>query len=146
MEYSFEENLPYSQEELFKIVAEIENYKDFLPGCKNMEVLSREGNQVKADMQIQYGPFERVVRSNIILTPNEKIEIKATSDDSKHLFSSWKFYKSSETSTLVKFYISLELKNAFANTILSSVKEEISLTIVEAFKEKARQQNSYVGS
>lgn len=49
--------LPYSKEQLFDLVAQVERYPEFLPWCLGCRVKSRTEEQVVADMVIGFKVF-----------------------------------------------------------------------------------------
>jgi coenzyme Q-binding protein COQ10 len=52
-------NLPYTPEQLFTLVAEVDKYQDFLPWCQSSSIKRREDNVFYADLVIGY---KRIVR------------------------------------------------------------------------------------
>ncbi|MEE9545647.1 MAG: SRPBCC family protein, partial [Rhodospirillales bacterium] len=46
--------LPYTPEQLFDLVAEVEAYPEFLPWCLSIRVRKREENVITADMVIGF--------------------------------------------------------------------------------------------
>ena len=46
--------LPYSQEQLFNLVADVERYPEFLPWCLGARVRERQGNVITADLLIGF--------------------------------------------------------------------------------------------
>jgi coenzyme Q-binding protein COQ10 len=54
--------LPYSQEELYKLVADVESYPDFLPWCVACRVTSRKDDIILADLVIGY----KMVREKLL--------------------------------------------------------------------------------
>ena len=56
--------LPYSQEQLFSLVAEIERYPEFLPWCIGVRVNDRIDNVIRADLMIGF----KMVREKCLRT------------------------------------------------------------------------------
>jgi coenzyme Q-binding protein COQ10 len=46
--------LPYSAEQLFDLVADIERYPEFLPWCVGARILRRDGDVLKADVIVGF--------------------------------------------------------------------------------------------
>ena len=61
----------FSKEKMFKLVADIDNYSDFLPWCNNSKIINREiknGHEILiADLEIGYDQFIYTYRSEVIL-------------------------------------------------------------------------------
>ena len=49
----------YSVEEMYALVSEIETYPEFLPWCKSTEVIYRNGEEVKASIEIARGVLNK---------------------------------------------------------------------------------------
>ena len=47
-------NLPYSPEQLFDLVAQVDKYPEFLPWCLASRIKKRDGNVFYADLIIGY--------------------------------------------------------------------------------------------
>ena len=49
--------LPYSDEQLFDLVADVGRYPEFLPWCIGAKVRSHTETELVADLTIVFGPF-----------------------------------------------------------------------------------------
>ena len=47
-------HLPYSQKELYELVARVDRYPEFLPWCTAARITGREGNSFHADLVVQF--------------------------------------------------------------------------------------------
>ncbi len=66
--------LPYSAEQMFNLVADVEKYPLFLPWCQSARIISRNENSFIADLTIGYKSFTHTFRSHVFL--NEPAEIR----------------------------------------------------------------------
>ncbi|KAJ9106930.1 hypothetical protein QFC20_003939 [Naganishia adeliensis] len=104
--------LPYTQEQLYKIVADVPSYSSFIPFCTTSAIVSPSttdatsqlGNSadpfdVKAELQVGFGNFAESYTSRVQGVPFESV--KATVNDSPlfhNLQSTWSFQPASSTS------------------------------------------------
>lgn len=63
--------LPYSPEQLYDLVADIEKYPDFLPWCAAVRILSESETEMLADLSVGYKFFRETFRSRVHLTPKK---------------------------------------------------------------------------
>ena len=61
--------LPYTQEQLFRLVAEVERYPDFLPWCLGSRIRKREGDVFWADLVIGFKVVRERFTSKVTLSP-----------------------------------------------------------------------------
>ena len=59
--------LPYTQEQLFNLVAEVERYPEFLPWCLAARVKRREENLIVAELRIGFKMVRERFTSRITL-------------------------------------------------------------------------------
>ena len=70
---------------MFHLVSDIEKYSEFLPWCVSTRILSREGNQLLADMVIGYKIFREGFTSRVTLTEPERIDVTYSHGPFKYL-------------------------------------------------------------
>ena len=56
-------HLPYSPEQLFDLVADVERYPDFVPWLIAAHIQRRDGHRVWVDMTVGAGPLRSVQSS-----------------------------------------------------------------------------------
>ena len=66
--------LPYTPEQLFALVADIEHYPEFLPWCIGARIRERQANLVVADLIIGFKVFRERFTSRVALDPPRNIE------------------------------------------------------------------------
>lgn len=134
--------LPYSPEQMFDLVADIESYPEFIPWCNQVRVLSRidkpEGTEIQTEMIVSFKAVKERFLSNALLA-NNKSSIKIRYQDrSFRLFrSEWKFYPQRDGSTLIQFDISFEFKRKILEMLAGSFFWAASQRIVAAFEKRA---------
>ena len=68
--------IPFTPDEMFAVVADIERYPDFVPGCKAIQILEQETDSfiktIKAKMLVAYGVFSETYTSIVTLNKIER--------------------------------------------------------------------------
>lgn len=60
---------------MFEVVADVEKYKDFLPWCKNSVILSRNGNEIQAELTIGFNIFEEKYVSKVVMDEPKSVKV-----------------------------------------------------------------------
>ena len=68
--------LPYTPEQLFDLVAEVERYPEFLPWCLATRIRARDEYELTADMIVGYKMFRETFTSRVQLERPGRIEVE----------------------------------------------------------------------
>src|SRR5437879_10631029 len=85
--------LPYTPEQLFALVADVERYPEFLPWCVGARVRERSGNLIIADLIIGFRLFRERFTSRVALDPPRRIDVEYTEGPFRYLNHHWAFEK-----------------------------------------------------
>ena len=130
--------LPYTSEQLFNLVADIEQYPEFVPWCKGIKVKDRKENHIVADLTAGNSFLSETYTSDVYLTPNTKIEVSQNEGPFKYLFNIWEF-KDVEDGCELSFQIEFEFSSFIFQKAVESVFMEASTQMIEAFEERAEE-------
>ena len=101
--------LPYTPEQMFALVADIESYPQFLPWCVGTRIRSRtqeaDGRElVLADMIIGYKMFRERFTSRVRLKPHARIDVEYSEGPFRYLTNHWTFV-TSPGGTTIDFFV-----------------------------------------
>jgi coenzyme Q-binding protein COQ10 len=123
---------------LYNVVSDVDNYKHFVPWCKDSVVLERNGNKVTAELVVGFQYLQERYVSNVTLTPPHTVA--ATSSQAavfEHLKSEWKFTPASDpNNTWVNFYVEFRFKSALYNEVSELFMSEVAKKMVQAFEKR----------
>lgn len=91
LKHSEKRFLPYTPEQLFTLVADVDSYPEFLPWCLDARVTARNDEEMKADLIVGYKMFREKFTSVVALHPHRNIEVSFVSGPLSHLQNSWQF-------------------------------------------------------
>lgn len=130
--------VPYSVEEMYALVEDIESYTEFLPWCRSTEVISRNEDEVKASIEIARGALNKSFTTINRLQTNKMIEMRLLKGPFKRLEGFWRFDELKDNSACK---ISLDMDFEFESKIIAfavgSVFNQIANSMVDAFCKRA---------
>lgn len=134
--------LPFRAEDVYKMIADIQHYPEFIPHCNAIEIHEESANEIIATMYINY----ITLLKNIKLFYTSKITLNAASytilitENTPLIFkifeNIWEIRPSIEGCEIV-YDMKFEIKNPLLNLALSKLVIENSDKIVAAFKKRA---------
>jgi coenzyme Q-binding protein COQ10 len=136
--HSERRTLPYSSEMIFSIVADVARYPEFLPWILDAGIIKKTDQGFLADLTVGYKFFQDTYRSEVILTPHERIEINYIKGPFKHLQNHWNFTPISENEVEVDFFIDFEFQSSLFQSMISTVFTDAVAKTITAFEERAR--------
>jgi len=134
--------LPYSAQQMYDLVADVESYPQFLPWTSAARIRSREqvgdAEQVAADLVISFKLFRERFGSRVTLHPKEKrIDTEYLDGPFKYMKSWWQFRDLPEGGCEVEFFVDFEFRNAILQKVIGVVFNEAMRRVVRAFETRA---------
>jgi ribosome-associated toxin RatA of RatAB toxin-antitoxin module len=81
--------LPYPAEAMFALIADLEAYPQFLPGCTASSILSRDSTGLIASLSLTRGPFSSSFTTRNTLEPPHRITMELVDGPFKSLHGEW---------------------------------------------------------
>ena len=137
--------LPYSAQQMYDLVADVESYPKFLPWNAAARIRSRRplpegGELMEADLVISFKVFRERFGSRVTLWPAEKrIDTEYLDGPFRYLKSWWRFSDLPEGGSEVEFFVDFEFRNAILQKIIGVVFNEAMDRIVRAFERRAEE-------
>jgi coenzyme Q-binding protein COQ10 len=128
--------LPYSQAQLFDLVADIERYPEFLPWCVGARIRERQGNEILGDLLIGYKMVRERFTSRVVLNRPDHIDVSYSEGPFKYLTNHWYFVPQDE-GCLIDFYVDFEFRSRFLQGIVKVLFNEAVKRMVGAFEARA---------
>ncbi len=134
--------VPFTAEQMFAVVADVEKYPLFLPLCETLTVRSREQRDgatvLVATMGVGYKAIRESFTTRVTLRPAERrIEVRYLDGPFRHLENLWRFAPR-ENGCEVHFYISYEFRSAVLGAVMGAVFDKAFRKFAEAFEARAR--------
>jgi coenzyme Q-binding protein COQ10 len=128
--------LPYTPEQLFALVADIERYPEFLPWCIGARIKERQPNLVVADLIIGFKVFRERFTSRVALDPPGKIDVTYAEGPFRYLDNHWTFERAPE-GCRIGFFVDFEFKSRLMQKVIEVLFSEAVRRMVGAFEKRA---------
>lgn len=131
--------VPYTAEQMFALVEDIEHYPQFLPWVSAAQVLERGPNQVVGRLEMHRAGMREVVTTRNVLTAPREITLELVAGPFKTLAGRWTFEPIGEDrGARVSLSIRFEFANPMLSLLLSRTFEKSCNDMVDAFVARAR--------
>ena len=110
---SKESIVPFTQDQMFDLVSNIDSYDQFLPWCNKSTVISKkplkDGSfEMIADLEIGYKSLTYTYRSIVFLSADKNyIEVTNIEGPFNHLINKWSFEALPDQKCKINFFIDL---------------------------------------
>ncbi|MEN9946440.1 MAG: hypothetical protein RLZZ293_826 [Pseudomonadota bacterium] len=130
---------PYTPAQMYALISDIANYKNYLPWCPSSQVLSKQENIVIGRVDIAYTKIKTHFTTKNINTENKRIDINLVDGPFKHLQGHWIFTSLGETGCKVEFKLEYKFSNFILEKLIGAVFEFAIRNIVDSFVKKAQE-------
>lgn len=128
--------VPYTREQMFDLVNDVERYPEFLHWCRGACVDARQGNTIEATLQIGTLGFERSFRTRNTLQRPERIGIDLVSGPFRRLRGDWRFV-TANGGTDISLTLAFEVTLSPFGVVFAKVFEELAAAQMTAFVARA---------
>ncbi len=128
--------LPYSQTQLFELVADVARYPEFLPWVIGARIQSRSETAMVADLIVGFKMFRERFTSKIILARPDTISVEYVSGPLKHLTNHWRFTPDAH-GTRIDFDVDFEFRSRLFETMVGALFSEAVKRMIHAFEKRA---------
>ncbi|BBQ82689.1 ubiquinone-binding protein [Klebsiella sp. WP7-S18-CRE-02] len=131
--------VPYSAEQMYQLVNDVNAYPDFLPGCTGSRVLESGPTQMTAAVDVSKAGISKTFTTRNTLTDNQSILMHLVDGPFKTLIGGWKFTPLSADACKIEFQLDFEFTNKLIELAFGRIFKELALNMVQAFTMRARE-------
>ncbi len=131
--------LPYTQAQLFDLVADVERYPEFLPWCLAARIRERKEDLIVADLLIGFKMVRERFTSRVTLSPPHRIDVAYTEGPFRYLNNHWIFEPQPEGGCVIDFFVDFEFRSRMLQKIIEMLFNEAVKRMVGAFEIRAKQ-------
>ncbi|MBD2811778.1 type II toxin-antitoxin system RatA family toxin [Xenorhabdus sp. Vera] len=131
--------VPYSVEQMYKLVNDVTSYPDFLPGCVGSQVISSSNNEITASVEVSKAGISKTFVTRNTLFDNKSINMQLVDGPFRKLMGGWHFTPLSEDACKVELHLDFEFTNKLIELAFGKVFKELAGNMVQAFTQRARE-------
>lgn len=128
--------VPYSTEQMYNLVNDIESYGEFLPYFSESIVHYRDEDEVQATLVISAAGMQKSFTTRNCLQPNKMIEIRLVDGPFSHLEGFWRFDEK-PGGCLISFDLEFEFAGRMLAMLIGPLFEQVSEKMVDSFCDRA---------
>jgi len=138
--------LPYTPQQLFDLVADVERYPTFLPWCLAVRIRKRETEGIVetsiSDMVIGFKVFREHFTSRVTCTPGHRIDVAYEDGPFKYLNNHWTFNpvtgSGGEAFCEINFFVDFEFRSKILKAAIGVIFNEAVRKMINAFEARAK--------
>lgn len=132
--------LPYTPEQLFELVADINSYEAFLPWCRHAKIRKIEDDVITADLVVGYKLMQEKFTSRVRLETPDTIHVEYLDGPMRYLHNKWLFIPAKEGQhCTIDFYVEFEFRSLLLQKVMGVFFHEVVRRMVSSFEMRAKQ-------
>ncbi|XP_063360012.1 coenzyme Q-binding protein COQ10 homolog A, mitochondrial [Cydia amplana] len=136
-EYRGRQLVGYTMEQMYEVVADVENYHKFVPWCKQSVVKQKSSNRLVGELIVGFPPINENYTSIVTLVKPHLVKAECTDGRLfEHLITVWRFspgLKKEQQSCVVDFHIDFEFRSVFHSQISNLFFDQVAKKMEGAF-------------
>ncbi|MEO0461891.1 MAG: type II toxin-antitoxin system RatA family toxin [Pseudomonadota bacterium] len=129
--------LPYTPEQMFDLVADVGNYRKFLPWVIATRVRSDSETEMTADMVVGFKSIRESFTSRVTKQRPHEISVHYIDGPLSDLENTWLFRPYGQESCEIEFYVDFTFKNRMFERIAGQYFDRAFRMMVAAFEKRA---------
>lgn len=130
--------VPYAADAMYALVADLEAYPQFVPGCTGSAVLARQASGLTASLSLAKGPFVSSFTTHNILEPPRRMTMKLVDGPFKSLHGEWSIEPLGDQGCRIDLRVRFEFASLARDWLLGPAFELTCNGLVDAFVARAQ--------
>ncbi|MDB4057843.1 type II toxin-antitoxin system RatA family toxin [Candidatus Thioglobus sp.] len=130
--------VPYTPQQMFELVNNINDYSQFLNWCDSSSILNQSDDQITASVQINKGGIKQTFSTLNTLTPYQSIAMELVDGPFDELSGEWRFEPLGENAAKIHLDLQFKFKSTLIDMALSPVFKNIANSQLDSFVARAK--------
>ncbi|OEE59832.1 ubiquinone-binding protein [Enterovibrio norvegicus FF-454] len=130
--------VPFSAEQMFKLVNDVEAYPAFVPGCSGSRVLEATGSAMTASVDVAKAGIRKTFTTRNELVEGQAIKMELVDGPFRKLVGGWHFTSLDAEACKIELNLDFEFTNGLVEMAFGGVFNELAVNMVTAFTQRAR--------
>lgn len=129
--------VPYSAEQMYALVDDVESYPEFLPWCEAATLQSRTDAELVAGLKVGFGALNTTFTTRNTLQPPEQMTLELEDGPFSSLTGCWRFDALGADGCEVTLHIEFAFSSGVKDMMFGGVFETICTELIDAFVQRA---------
>lgn len=129
--------VPYSCQQMFDLVNDIERYQEFVPWCVDSQIRSQQTNQIEASLSFAKGAIHKSFTTRNTLASPHSITVQLVDGPFKKLEGAWSFCETDPGRCQVELDLEFEFIGRLVSLAFGPIFHQITNMLVDVFCERA---------
>lgn len=130
--------VPFRPDQLFALVARVEDYPQFVPYWHRVRVRERRENAYRTDQVVRLGPVRHAFSTITRLEPESRIIVESADPPFRHLHLEWVFTPVGEGQCHISLTAAFDLRFPGLNVVGTLLSRESIQRMISAFEQRAQ--------
>ncbi|MDA8981060.1 type II toxin-antitoxin system RatA family toxin [Candidatus Thioglobus sp.] len=130
--------VPYTPQQMFELVNNINDYSQFLNWCDSSSILNQSDDQITASVEINKGGIKQTFSTLNTLTPYQSIAMELVDGPFDELSGEWRFEPLGENAAKIHLDLQFKFKSMLIDMALSPVFKNIANSQLDSFVARAK--------
>ncbi|MBF0589336.1 MAG: type II toxin-antitoxin system RatA family toxin [Magnetococcales bacterium] len=131
------ETVPFTAQQMYDLVVDMDAYATFIPWCAAARKLEETDEQFIAEITFTFKGMRETFRTLDKVIPGKQVDISLKSGPFRRLSSQWRFIDLEQGGSKIDFSIDFQFKNKLMDLALGSVFGTASKKMVATFRKRA---------
>lgn len=131
--------LPYSAEQLFALVCDIESYPQYMEGCVGACILRREADVVEARLDLARGGIRQSFSTRNRLHVAREITLELIEGPFEYFTGRWEFRELGEAACKLSLLLEFSISSRLLGAAAAKLFDRVTNNLVDAVGRRARQ-------
>jgi len=131
--------VPYSANQMYELVRDVESYPDFLPWCSGSEILETFQDGVSARVDISKGSLKKSFSTRNYFRRDAEIAMQLLDGPFSQLSGIWAFEPIGDQGSRVSLDLKFDFSSTLARMTIGPVFNGIADRLVDAFVQRANE-------
>jgi coenzyme Q-binding protein COQ10 len=130
-------HLPYTPEQLFNLVADVDRYSEFLPWVVAVRIRSASEEEIVADLVVGFSAFKERFTSRVTLDKPRRIHVDYIEGPLKYLRNEWRFDPAPGGGTNLFFSVDFAFRSRIFQALAGEMFDRALRRMTDAFERRA---------
>uniref|UniRef100_A0A7S3A3G5 Coenzyme Q-binding protein COQ10 START domain-containing protein n=1 Tax=Rhodosorus marinus TaxID=101924 RepID=A0A7S3A3G5_9RHOD len=128
----------FSPEQVYEVVKNVDEYKDFVPWCTDSRIISSNGSCFQAKLGVGFNLLSEQYTSLVTVEPQKSVRAEVQNNPLfQFLVNEWLFKQGPrEGTTWLEFLIAFQFKNQMYQGLSSIFFDQVASKMVQAFEQR----------